>query len=113
MFDISPPVSAEVVVVSVADRPAWEPGVAATLVMVLGRNGNGAVTPFYVPFFGASEPIPPPGSRCRVTYRKGDGGIVADYARPFLKAPVVDEFKCEAGPEAGSATAANRSTPAK
>ncbi|MBF0665337.1 MAG: hypothetical protein IR159_07315 [Brevundimonas sp.] len=94
MFDIPPPVAAEVTVVSVSETPAWEPGVKTTLVLFLGRRGDGAVEPFYVSWF-ASDPLPPLGSRCRLTYRKALPEQVGNRAPPMLKAPVVDGFQCD------------------
>ena len=94
MLDIPPPVAAEVTVVAVSETPAWEPGVKATLVLFLGRRGDGAVQPFYVSWF-ASDPLPPVGSRCRLTYRKALPEQVGNRAPPVLKAPVVDAFQCD------------------
>lgn len=96
MLDIAPPVAAEVTIVAVSETPAWEPGVNATLVLFLGRHGDGAVKPFYVPWFAAGGALPEPGSRCRLTYHKAlpeQAGSRA--AAPVLKAPVVDGFNCE------------------
>lgn len=100
MLDVAPPVAAEVTVVAVSASPAWEPGVDATLVLFLGRNGDGAVKPFYVPWFTADGGMPAPGSRCRLAYRKSmpeQSGSRA--AAPILKAPVVEHFECEAPAE--------------
>ncbi len=96
MLDIAPPVAAEVTVVAVSETPAWEPGVDATLVLFLGRHGDGALKPFYVPWFAAGGALPAPGSRCRLTYHKALPEQSGSRATaPVLKAPVVDGFHCD------------------
>ena len=96
MLDIAPPVAAEVTVVAVSESPAWEPGVEATLVLFLGRNGDGAVKPFYVSWAASGGALPQPGSRCRLTYHKALPEQAGARAAPVLKAPVVDGFRCSA-----------------
>lgn len=89
-------------VVAIGQSPGWGSGVTWTSTMILGRDDDGDIDPYFVTYFGPEdEPLPPLGSQCTIRYTTDHrleivGGL---QTRPGLKGSFIDDFECSPPPD--------------